>query len=137
MILERLKRLETDVWFSFDGMTYGCQCFIDECTGETMTLHIHYCPHVKNFYKLLPKFFSKNLKCIRSEVRVYFPKRFSRELNSGQKIILETYKKPIIMQEQLHEIQMKFIDLNGISPKYEQKWKNVLSYEFKSGFEHF
>ena len=137
MILDRLKQLEADVWFSFEGMSYGCQCLIDECTKNSFVFHVHYTPHVKKFYRILPKFFSKHLKCMRSELRLYIPRRFSRELNSGSKIIFETYKKPIILQEQLHQIQMKFIDLSGTTPKYQQKWKNVLSYEFKSGFEHF
>jgi len=136
MILDRLKRLEVDVWFSYNGMSYGCECLIDECSNDSITVHVKYCQNLEVFYQILPNFFKSNFKCLQSEIRIYFPSKFAKALNSGQKITLITTSTPIILQEQLHNIQIKFMNLSGISLKHEQKWRNILSYEFKSGFEY-
>lgn len=138
MIFQLLKRLEADLWFVLDGVWYGFECRIAESTHDSMVLHLKlsYRHHFKDFVKYFPSFLKDVPDQFSCKLNVYFPKKYSKELKCGSKIVFTTDTMPEITQENLQEVQMRLINLRGISPRHEKNWNNVTSYEFKSGFEH-
>lgn len=139
MIFELLKQLETDVWFCFENFSYGSECLIDVCTKESISLVFK--PKFRKYNNALlthlPALFNDSKNLLRSELRIYFPPKFAKELNVSRKIRLFTESAPKMIKHQLHEFQMNFIDLQGLSKKHSENWKSIINYEFTSGFDNF
>lgn len=139
MIFQLLKQLETDVWFCHEGFYYGFECVIADCSKESINLILkpEYKKYNMVFFKHLPSLLKNSSARMQSELRIYFPPRFAKELNSSRKVTLFTEYAPQIVKHQLNEMQMKFINLQGRSKKHTENWKNITSYEFTSGFDNF
>jgi len=139
MIFQLLKHLQTDVWFCFDSFSYGCECVIDQCTKDSMNLLLkpRYIRKCNALLKQLPGLFQLPNNFLRSELHVYFPRKFAKELNSKTKVVLTTKSTPIFQKHGLNGIEIQFINLRGLSKQHVQQWENITNYEFRSGFDNF
>lgn len=143
MIFQLLKQLKTDVWFCFDGFSYGCECVIAECAKDSMNLILKpeptklYSTQDNIFFEQLPFLLKSSFPRLHTELRVYFPNKFAKELNASRKIVLISERNPELIKHQLNGFQMRFISLRGRTKKHVDNWKRVTSYEFRSGFDNF